>query len=675
MNAAVACDEAQKASFFFAELCKRGPPAVRSYMTMLRVYARRKDWQGAIQLMESMPARGNSPDNLVLNHVLSLCISAGQVAVAENLVYKWESLVDVISYNIILKGYSQLANLSKSERLLEHMTKKGLSPNLITFNTVMDCAVRIIQNSASLGRRSRAKDGRNSSHAHSDTQQCLPEIAKRPWLYLERMVEFGLEPDRYTLSTLVKGMHLTGASADELECIVEMLRRLGPSAVHSSEQTTSKPHESNSRLVEVLFNTLLDICCASGDLDRMTEVFEMMQQFNVNVSAVTFGTLLKAFGLAGRLRCCHEVWNQMLNSGITATVVTYGCYIDACLRNEDVQTAQQLFKTMHEKGVLPNAVIYTSLIRGLAAAAQPAKAFAMYRRMREAGVEPTSVTFNSVLDMVARQLSDPGALQEVLDDMTAMNATPDAITYSILIKAMCNTGNLSSAVALFKRCCDAGMAFDQAAFNMLLFACSKADRLSAAEEIFEDMCKTGMAPSSVTTSILVKMYGRAKMLDKAIAVFDFMECKYGQKPNLFAYTCLIQACVQNRQIVRSWEIFDRMLWDGVEPDAVTYGTVIHGCVYASRFDQAMRLVRHACMLPARWAAGEVGASGDRPFAMEAIQLKKPVELQLTVMQTLLAALQKKEEYDLASELEQLMAAQAGSPRAITASADDVSASW
>jgi len=374
-----------------------------------------------------------------------------------------------------------------------------------------------------------------------------------------------------------------------------------------------------------------------------------MQEFQVNVSAVTYGTLIKAFGQAERIGRCHEVWADLRRSGIQPTIVTYGCYIDACVRNGEIDTAEMIFESMASEshGVRPNAVVYTSLIRGFAQAKQPRKALELYRRMQLEGIEATSVTFNSVLDVVSRQLSEPSMLQEVIDDMCKANVTPDVVTYSILMKASCSSGNVQGALSLFRQIQSNGLMFDQVGFNTLMLACSKADLISDAEEIFQEMLKARMTPTPVTTSIMVKMYGKAKMLDKAVAISELLEKDYGQKPNLYVYTCLIQACVQNKQVRRSWDIFNKMIQFNVEPDAVTYGTVIHGCVYLNKFQYAMSLVRRAYCLP----RGE--EDSDNPF-VTAGPLKHAVPLQPEVMQMLLSALKRKDQMALMQELDEIM---------------------
>lgn len=144
------------------------------------------------------------------------------------------------------------------------------------------------------------------------------------------------------------------------------------------------------------------------------------------------------------------------------------------------------------------------------------------------------------------------------------------------------------------------------------------------------------------------------MLDKAIALSELLETEYGQKPNIYVYTCLIQACVQNKQVRRSWEIFNKMANSGVEPDAITYGTVIHGCVYLNKFSYAMSLVRHA------YKQTPPAGAEDTPF-VSAAPLKQIVPLQPEVLQMLSSALQRKDQSALAAELADITVKHAHAP--------------
>merc|ERR1719316_2550588 len=148
MNDAIACNNVEMSLHFFKELCKVETPSIRTYMTILRMYAKENDWEAACKILSDMRAAGATPDNLVFNNVLGVCVGAGQVEAAHRLIDDWkdtEGMLDIISYNTLLKGYAQVPNFAKSEALLERMQSSGPAPNLISFNTVMDCAVRTMQ--------------------------------------------------------------------------------------------------------------------------------------------------------------------------------------------------------------------------------------------------------------------------------------------------------------------------------------------------------------------------------------------------------------------------------------------------------------------------------------------------------------------------------------------------
>lgn len=633
IGAAMSCGQDKKAIIFFKDLSKMGPLSMRTYMTVLRIYTKNQDWQGAVEVLMGMKCTGVVPDALVLNTVLGLVVASSKIEVAEQLFHTFQECIDTVSCNTLLKGYAQRIDVSRAEKLLNKMILTGPAPNIISFNTIMDCTVKVKQDSV--------------------VSPGMPHNvgAKRAWQLLDQLVDLGLEPDHYTCSTIVKGMHRSGCTSYDIDRAIALIKRIGVNVPRSLGSPCEDPSNTNFRLLEVLFNTLLDACVSVRDLNRLQIIFNMMVDCQVECSAVTYGTLVKAFGHAGNLEHCHEVWSKMRNAKVAPTVVTYGCYIDACIRNGEVERAEETFRVMIKEGIKPNAVVYTSLIRGYAHAKLPMKALAFYKEMHEKGVAATTVTFNSVLDLLARHIADPMKLEEVMADMRAANVAPDVVSYSILIKASCSAGQLTSAVTLFRKLREQGLAFDEVAFNTLLLACSKAEQVSDAEEIFDQMVAQGMRPTHVTVSILVKMYGKAQSLDKALQLVAKVEETYGMQPNLYVYTCLIQACVRNRQIRKSWEVFSSMLEGDVIPDAITYGTVLYGCIYQNKFQQAMALVRHAYDAPT-----PTGVQAQGGFEGAALPPRgKPVALQADVIGALTSALKRKGQHTLHAELQDIMA--------------------
>ena len=160
------------------------------------------------------------------------------------------------------------------------MITEGPGPNLISFNTVMDCAVCTLQG------MNNSVEHRRSSHRGSSgsIRGEIQVAARKPWTILYQLVALGLEADRYTCSTLVKGMHLAGCTVAEIDHIVTLLRRMGPVSrpmpgVGYSAGCVGSP--TNAEWLEVIFNTLLDAGVSVRDLDCMTEMFTLMRDFEV----------------------------------------------------------------------------------------------------------------------------------------------------------------------------------------------------------------------------------------------------------------------------------------------------------------------------------------------------------------------------------------------------------
>lgn len=177
-----------RATEFFEKLASITTPSIRAYMTFLSVHNKRQDWSSAAATIHDMKCRGVPVDSLALNVALSTGVAADKVAEVQDLLSQAEEMIpfvpDVVSYNTVVKAYSQRGNYAEACRVMERMLKNGVKPNAITFNTVMDAAVR---------------SGR-------------PE---ETWRKLEQMRGAGYKPDKFSCSILVKAVTKSGSSLQE----------------------------------------------------------------------------------------------------------------------------------------------------------------------------------------------------------------------------------------------------------------------------------------------------------------------------------------------------------------------------------------------------------------------------------------------------------------------------
>lgn len=231
--------EFQRAADFFQKLSSLTTPSIRAYMTVLRVYGKRQDWQSSLSTFRDMQRRGVKIDSLVLNVILATGVSADQlqgveVLLAEASDYK-PPIADVVSYNTLVKCYAQHNDFDEAARVIDRMRARALKPNAITFNSVMDAAVRSLK-------------------------------SNRAWEILQDMRCSGLSPDKYTCSIMVKGLSQS-PTPSHVQSALDLLREVNTMC--------------DKTLRTTLYHAVIEAAAQAGDSALLMQAFSQARQYMV----------------------------------------------------------------------------------------------------------------------------------------------------------------------------------------------------------------------------------------------------------------------------------------------------------------------------------------------------------------------------------------------------------
>merc|ERR1719352_82543 len=308
--------------------------------------------------------------------------------------------------------------------------------------------------------------------------------------------------------------------------------------------------------------------------------------------------MIKAYGHARDIKRVWDFWNTMLAHKAQPTAVTLGCMVEALITNGCALDAWQLTQKMwsdEETKPLVNTVIYSSILKGFAHNKETDKVLAVYEEMKANAITPNTITFNTILNAFAQG----GAMNRVpslLEDMKSADppVEPDIVTYSTIVKGFCNSGSLDPALKVLKDMKSNGKyAPDEVMYNSLLSGCAKEHRPDEALQLLSDMKKSGVAPSNYTLSMLVKLLGRCKRLNQAFVMLEDISKEYGLKINIQVYTCLIQGCFNANQPGKAFALHEKIINEGLHPDAMTYTVLVRGCIQAGMLEKAVDLARAA----------------------------------------------------------------------------------
>merc|ERR1719311_1093042 len=527
---------------------------ISKHVAMMRARSKENDLEGAMQVFQKLQSSGVQLTALVYNALLDSCVQCGKVNIALQHFNEMKELglVDVVSYNTLLKAYLKQGQIVKARKLLSEMSENNVQANQVTYNEMLNALVT-------------TKD------------------RKEMWALVREMNAIGMRPNSVTCSIILKSLTAHSASDD----------------VRQAMALIDNMHED---MDEVLFASVVEACVRVGQLDLLSSKLQQYASFGglAGLTAPTYGSMIKAYGRARDIERVRELWNEMRRRHVTPTSITLGCMVDALVRNSLPDGAFDLVRGIRDESEyadILNTVIYSTLLKGFAQSRQPGRVQDVFEEMKQMGIACNTVSYNTMLDANARTGKMDRA-DELFREMQAAGVSPDVITYSTLVKGYCQSGDIDRGYQVLNEMVANGVHEpDEILYNSLLDGCAKQHRVDDALNLLEDMHKNNVRPSNFTLSILVKLLGRSRRLNQAFAMVEETCKRFDLQANIHVYTCLIYACFQNRQMPRALQLHDSMITEaGVEPDERTYAVLARGCLGAGSIEKAANVVRAAYRL-------------------------------------------------------------------------------
>eukprot|EP00747_Dinoflagellata_sp_TGD_P089043 gnl/TRDRNA2_/TRDRNA2_164199_c0_seq3.p1 gnl/TRDRNA2_/TRDRNA2_164199_c0~~gnl/TRDRNA2_/TRDRNA2_164199_c0_seq3.p1 ORF type:complete len:635 (-),score=180.53 gnl/TRDRNA2_/TRDRNA2_164199_c0_seq3:38-1942(-) len=390
---------------------------------------------------------------------------------------------------------------------------------------------------------------------------------------------------------------------------------------------------------KVVFSCLINAALESGMVDRAPVMLARYKEGDID--AKDHVLFFRTFVATGDVDSAEATFHEL---GQKTTTLMLNLLLLTCVNAKQADRALRLLKEAHElEAGLPevteeghvrivDAVSYNTVIKGFAQAGQPTKCFDCLQAMRENGLEPDDVTLGTLLDVCIVE-NNTGAVQEVVDLLikgdrpmdTVMctlfikglvranflqkasdlydemkvhkGATPDVVTYSVLIKAFVDAHDLERALQLLADMTEAKLMPDDIILTHLLEGCRHAGNHVLGKRLFDEMLAAGVAPSEFTLITMVKLHGRCGAHEEAHELVANWEKQHGSKPSVIHYTCLMSGCLRSKCYSQAWAAYELMCANGVQPDEMAITTLIPGMVAAQQWDNVITLVNRALKGP------------------------------------------------------------------------------
>ncbi|KAD5508411.1 hypothetical protein E3N88_16114 [Mikania micrantha] len=251
-----------------------------------------------------------------------------------------------------------------------------------------------------------------------------------------------------------------------------------------------------------LYNAVIDALVKSNALDLAYLKFQQMKADRCNPDRFTYNFLIHGVCKVGVVDEALRLMKQMQEIGYTPNVFTYTILIDGYCNAKRIKEAFSVLERMKESNVKPNDATFRSLVNGVFHNTQPLDALKLLsdfvekehvlhvaacgsvllclsrnsmsqeiglflKKIIKRGYIPDTMTLNITITCLLKGFD----LMETCDIVNGlivkgvnlgfnayiriveslyMNGKPNAITYNILIRALCINGDISKAKALLK---------------------------------------------------------------------------------------------------------------------------------------------------------------------------------------------------------------------------------
>lgn len=546
---------------------------------MLTGYARHGQAVEAFKLYEQMQLEGLTPDRMTFTNVVNVCASLLDLTKGKRVhadILKSGVQSDLILDNNLVSMYARCGSMMDACEVFEKMTTR----DVITWTAIINGFIE-------QGRFEEAVKG------------------------LSRMQREGKRPDSITFLTILRGCSSIAAldcgkriHAQIVECGFESDVRVGNALlsmfVRCSSLKDARQVFDQMEVRDIIsWNAMIAGYSEHGHGDEAFKLYYQMQREGRTPDTITFRSILKACPNPAALEQGKQVHTHVVQRGFETNVRVGNGLIGMYLRCGRLLAARQVFDKLHTRDV----VSWSQIIAGYAEHGYWEEAFQVLFQMQHAGVKPDSITFTSILKacrspatgsqgkQVHEHITKAGEDSNVIVGNALVSmylkcgtlkgarqafdkvSKRDVVSWTLMIGGYAEHGLPHEAYKLYCQMQEGGCKSNTLTFISILKAFNNPETLEWGKQIHKHIHEAGFEGDLNVRNALVSMYSKCGSIASAQQVFDKMRSR-----DVVSWTAMICALVQHGQYVKAFEVYLRMQREGLQPNRITFLTILNAFV-------------------------------------------------------------------------------------------------
>jgi len=346
------------------------------------------------------------------------------------------------------------------------------------------------------------------------------------------------------------------------------------------------------------FNLMLKGYARCGDAEKAEVVLQSMQQLQMKPDGWTLSTIVLLYTNAGDLDSAVAAFDRALESGLKDAVApSCTSMLKACADARDGSMAMDVLRKMEDAGIRTNDVHLSAAVGALMSAGDLQGARGLMQSMTGKGVKLSAAVKNNFIPGAAKleRLELPQALK-LLESMEKSDIPANTDTYNILMTACCKEDQPWGAEALFQKMLLRDISPDVYSYTILMGALADQGELQKALDTFAEMeshpdgLEPDMPALNRLASVLVRM-GRVEESKAVLDRLDDMCTRVNMVPSPRGYGAVISGYAAKNNITEAVGTLTRYRSLGGIPDEAMYNDVARVCVGNRDWRRALQVVQ------------------------------------------------------------------------------------
>ncbi|KAJ6804357.1 pentatricopeptide repeat-containing protein [Iris pallida] len=461
-------------------------------------------------------------------------------------------------YNTLIRGYVQTDHHAKSLHLFSQMHASSVPADNFTYPFALKACGELLflrlgaQIHSMTVRSGFSGNGFVSNSLISMYMNCNNEYAAG-----KVFDDMGAEKSVVSWNTMIAGLVYNGSDWEALAVFDRMVR----DGVQIDRATAV---------------SVLPACAHLGDLERGKRVHEIVEEYGFGADLPVRNSLIDMYAKCGRLEEARRVFDD--DELGEKDVVSWTAMVGAYTLNGRFVEAFDLSYRMQLSGTRPNSVTMACLLSAC-------------------GTLPSGIHGKCIHGACIRlALGSDIVVETALVDMYSKCGCVDSswrvfvigsrrtATWNALLSGFTRNGRSQVSIKQFKWMMLEGVSPNSATIASLLPAYSHSGDLKQAINIHCYLLRMGFLRSVEATTGLIDVYAKVGCLDVAWKLFDGLPVK-----DFVAWSAIIGGYGAHGRARTAIWLLDRMVGSGVEPNEVTFTSLLYSCSHAGLVDEGLQL--------------------------------------------------------------------------------------